>query len=121
MQRHHILNASCGLPGACAGEDPEAESRHRKEYRDLLLMGTLAERGGSYSYSKNKNGAQIIIAFDRLLLYMKELPVFRHGNCSNEHIASEKNAGTFLFHMVIRNYKNDNKVSFQSSRNFRFS
>lgn len=84
----------------------------------LVTYGHTSPREGSRSYSENKYGAQMIIALDRLLLYMKELPFFRHGNCSNEHIASEKNVGTFLFRTVIRNYKNNNKVSFQPSKNF---
>lgn len=124
MQMYHILNANCcsavASQGPMQGRILRSSSDYREEYHYWLLMGTLAKRESSLSHSKNKNWAEIIIPFDSLLLYMKELQVFRHRNCSNEHIASEKNVGTFLFHIVIRNYKNNNKVPFQTSRNFCF-
>lgn len=52
------------------------------------------------------------------LLSMKELQVFVHSNRSKEDICSEKNVGTYFSYVIIRNYRKDDKVSFQPSTNF---
>lgn len=58
--------------------------------------------------------------FYSFFLFMKEFQVFVYSNRSKEDICLEKNVGIYFFYVIIRNYRNDDKVFFQLLINFDF-